>query len=42
MDERGYADRYATDARRVVKVGVNFDLDTWTLHDWKIETTNNN
>lgn len=35
--EQGYADRFATDSRKVVKVGVSFDIDTWTIQDWKVE-----
>ncbi len=34
IDAKGYADRFATDQRKVVKVSVQFDLDTWTLGDW--------
>ena len=37
IDDRHYADRYATDPRRVVKVGVSFDLDAWTIDDWAVE-----
>ena len=37
IDEKRYADRFATDARKVVKVGVDFDIDTWTINDWRIE-----
>jgi len=38
IDDKGYADRFATDPRKVVKVGVNFDIDTWTINDWAIES----
>ncbi len=31
-----YATRFATDERKVVKVGVNFDIDTWTIGEWVI------
>ena len=37
IDERHYADRFATEKRKVVKVGVNFDIESWTISDWKIE-----
>lgn len=37
IEDRGYADRYATDPRKLVKVGVNFDIDTWSIEDWKIK-----
>ena len=35
IEEQNYADRFATDPRNVVKVGVNFDIDTWTIEDWQ-------
>ena len=38
IDDKHYADRFATDPRQVVKVGVQFDLDTWTIGDWAVET----
>ena len=34
--ERHYADRFSTEGRKVVKVGVNFDIDTWTIEDWTV------
>ena len=37
IDDKHYADCYATDPRRVVKVGVSFDLDAWTINDWAVE-----
>ena len=37
INEKHYADRFVTEQRRVVKVGVNFDLDTWTIGDWAVE-----
>ena len=37
IDDKHYADRFATDPRKVVKVGVQFDLDTWTIGDWAVE-----
>ena len=36
IDDKHYADRFATDPRKVVKVGVQFDIDTWTIGDWKV------
>ena len=36
IEEKDYADQFATDPRKVVKVGVNFDIDTWTIEDWEI------
>lgn len=35
IDESGYAEQFATDPRNVVKIGVSFDIDTWTIKDWK-------
>ena len=37
INDKHYADRFATDPRRVVKVGVQFDIDTWTIGDWAVE-----
>ena len=37
IDENRFADRFATDPRQVVKVGVNFDIESWTINDWRIE-----
>ena len=34
IDSRGYAIPYQSDGRRVVKVGVRFDKDTWTPVEW--------
>lgn len=36
IEESGYARQFATDTREVVKVGVSFDIDTWTIKDWKV------
>ena len=36
IDERHYADRFATEKRKVVKVGVNFDIESWTISDWTV------
>ena len=41
IEEQNYADRFATDPRQVVKVGVNFDIDTWTIEDWQTIESNN-
>lgn len=35
IDESGYAKPFATDPRKVVKVGVAFDIDSWTIKEWK-------
>ena len=39
INEKGYALPYQTDGRRVVKVGLHFDLDSRTLDDWVVERT---
>ena len=36
IDDRGYAIPYQTDGRRVVKVGVKFNIDTRAPEDWII------
>ena len=36
IDESGYAEQFATDGRNVVKVGVSFDIDTWTINEWMV------
>ena len=35
IDARGYAKPYLSDGRRVVEVGVRFDIDKFTVEDWK-------
>jgi len=37
IDDRGYAIPYQTDGRKVVKVGVKFNIETRTPEDWVIE-----
>lgn len=36
IDKKDYTAQYATDERIVVKVGVDFNIDTWTIEDWKV------
>ena len=36
IDDKSYAIPYATDGRKVVKVGVKFNADTRTPEDWVI------
>ena len=35
IDARGYAKPYLTDGRRVVEVGIRFDIDKFTVEEWK-------
>lgn len=35
--EKGYAAPFATDPRKIFKIGVNFDKQTRRLGDWKTE-----
>ena len=37
INEKGYALPYHTEGRRVVKVGLHFDLDSRTLDEWVVE-----
>lgn len=37
INNRGYAKPYQSDERRVVKVGMHFDINTRTIDDWVIE-----
>lgn len=37
INSKGYAIPYATDHRKVVKVGINFDSTMRTIGEWKIE-----
>ena len=37
MDERRFAESYQTDDRRVVKVGIRFDTESWSIKERKIE-----
>ena len=36
IEQKDYAAQFATDSRPTVKVGVNFDIQTWTIEDWHI------
>lgn len=36
IDEKGYAEPFATDGRRIVKVGIKFSPETMSVDDWKI------
>ncbi len=37
IDAHGYAKPYLTDGRRVVEVGICFDIDKFTVEEWKIK-----
>lgn len=34
IDDKHYADRFATDVRKVIKVGINFDIESWNIESW--------
>ena len=36
IEDKGYATEYATDSRKLFKVGVNFSSETRTVGDWKV------
>ena len=36
IDRIGYAIPYQADDRSEVKVGLLFDIESWSLKDWKI------
>jgi hypothetical protein len=36
IDSRGYAIRYSTEGKKVVKVGVSFSMESKTIEDWII------
>ncbi|MDE7418683.1 MAG: ATP-binding protein [Muribaculaceae bacterium] len=37
IDEKGYARQFATDSRRLFRIGVNFSSETRRIESWKIE-----
>ncbi|MBQ7554217.1 MAG: ATP-binding protein [Bacteroidaceae bacterium] len=37
IDEKGYAKPFATDGRKIVKVGIKFSPETMTVEDWVIK-----
>lgn len=37
IEDKGYATEYASDSRTLYKIGVNFDSETGTISDWKME-----
>jgi len=36
IDKNGYARPFATDGRKIVKVGIRFSPETMTVEEWKI------
>ena len=36
IEEKGYADAYAADKRKLYKIGVNFDSDKRTIDGWEV------
>ena len=36
IEEKGYAREYATDSRRIYKIGVSFSSETGTIGDWGV------
>jgi hypothetical protein len=36
IEEKGYAVPFASDPRRLFKIGINFSTDTKLIDDWKI------
>lgn len=37
IDDKGYAQPFATDGRRLFKIGANFSTQTKLIDDWKVE-----
>ncbi|MEZ3550687.1 MAG: PD-(D/E)XK nuclease domain-containing protein [Muribaculaceae bacterium] len=37
MDKKGYTLPFATDSRRIIKIGMNFSSKTRTIDDWTSE-----
>ena len=35
IEDKGYAREYATDGRRIFKIGASFSSETGTVEDWK-------
>ena len=35
IEDKGYAREYATDSRRIFKIGASFSSETGTVEDWK-------
>ena len=37
MDERHFVQSYKTENRRIVKVGIRFDTESWSIKERKVE-----
>lgn len=37
IDEKGYGQKFATDSRKLFKIGVNFSSKTRRIESWKIK-----
>jgi hypothetical protein len=37
IDEKGYAKPFATDGRKIVKVGIQFAPETMTVENWAVK-----
>jgi len=37
IEEKGYAEPYVADARKIYKIGVNFDSKERNITEWKVE-----
>lgn len=40
IEEKGYAQSYLADSRKVFRIGVNISSETRTVSDWKCEDLN--
>ena len=36
IEEKGYAEPFASDARQLFKIGINFSTETKLIDDWKV------
>ena len=36
IEEKGYAEHFASDARQLFKIGINFSTETKLIDDWKV------
>ena len=37
IEQKGYAKPYATDSRRIIRIGMNFSSETRTIAQWKVQ-----